>query len=285
MIMKKSIIVLTIVSISLLVLLVAGTSLMTAGEPANVAAMSAGNRLIGAGNYAEAIRVYEQLLAQDVRDSALFYNLGNAYYFQGDLGRAILNYERAAQLAPRDADIKANLALARQQAGDPFLASPSGPLGVLAGLTQRWLNINETAILALTFWFVAGATFIALRFARPGRARTGLRYAAVTGLFLLLLTGLSLGARVYAERTQPEGIVISPTIALSSEPGDQYATGYSLSGGTAVNILETRGSWARLASPDESVKGWIPLDSVETVAGTLPEGVLSGLRPVTAMIP
>lgn len=283
--MKKSIVVLTIVSLSFLALLLAGTSLMTAGQPADVAAMAAGNRLVSAGNYTEAIRVYEQLVAQDVSDSALFYNLANAYYYQGDLGRAILNYERAAQLAPRDADIKANLALARQQAGDPFLASPSGPLGVLTSMTQRWLNINETAVLALAFWFVAGAALVALRFARSGRARSGLRYAALVGFFLLLLAGLSLGARVYVDRTQPEGIVTAPIIALSSEPGEQYATGYSLSGGTAVNILETRGSWARLASPDESVKGWIPLDSVETVAGSLPEGVFSGLRPVTAMVP
>jgi hypothetical protein len=265
--MKKSIIVLTIVGISLLVILAAGTSLMTAGQPADTAAISAGNRLVAAGNYDEAIQVYEQLVAQDVHDSALFYNLGNAYYYRGDLGRAILNYERAAQLAPRDADIQANLALAREQAGDPFLASPSGPLGVMTGITQRWLNINETAVLALAFWFLAGAALFALRFARPGRTRKSLRYAALTGFFLVILFGMSLGARVYAERTQPEGIVIAPTIALSSEPGGQEGTGYSLTGGTAVNILETRGSWARLAAPDDSVEGWIPLDSVETVAG------------------
>jgi hypothetical protein len=269
--MKKSIIVLGIVSISLLVLLLAGTALLTAGQPANTAAMAAGNRLAAAGNYDEAIQVYEQLLDQDVHDSALFYNLGNAYYLKGDLGRAILNYQRAAQLAPRDGDIKANLDLARQQAGDPFLASPSGPLGILTGMTQRWLNINETAVLALAFWFLAGAALLAMRLAKPGRAHNGLRYAAVTGIFLMLLFGASLGARVFAERTQPEGIVIAPTIALSSEPGGQGATGYSLTGGTTVNILETRGSWARLASPDDSVEGWIPLDSIETVAGLWPQ--------------
>ncbi len=275
--MKKSIFVLGFVGITLLVILLAGTALMTARQPADVAAITAGNRLAAAGNYAEAIQVYEGLVAQEVQDSALFYNLGNAYYYQGDLGRAILNYERAAQLAPRDADIRANLAQARAQAGDPFLASPAGPLGILTGLTQRWLNINEAAVLALALWFAAGAALLAYRFARPSRAKDGLRYAALLAILLMAVFGLSLGARVYAEQAMPEGIVIAPTIALSSEPGSQYATGYNLNGGTAVNILETRGDWARLAAPDNSVEGWIPLKSVETVAGRLPDDGVDSL--------
>lgn len=268
--MKKSLIVLGITGIALLAVLLAGTALMTAGQPADGATVEAGNRLAAAGNYPEAIQLYEQLVARDVRDSTVFYNLGNAYFYQGDLGRAILNYERAAQLAPRDADIRANLALARQRASDPFLSRPEGPLGILTGLTQRWLTINETAVLALAFWFLAAAALLALRFSEPGRAKNGLRYATLIALLVVVLFGLSLGARVYTEHTQPEGIVIAPTIALSSEPGEQYATGLSLNGGTMVNIVETRGGWARLSAPDDSLEGWIPSASVEPVAGALP---------------
>jgi hypothetical protein len=131
--------------------------------------------------------------------------------------------------------------------------------------------------LALALWFAAGAALLAYRFARPSRAKDGLRYAALLAILLMAVFGLSLGARVYAEQAMPEGIVIAPTIALSSEPGSQYATGYNLNGGTAVNILETRGDWARLAAPDNSVEGWIPLKSVETVAGRLPDDGVDSL--------
>jgi hypothetical protein len=55
--MKKSIFVLGFVGITLLVILLAGTALMTARQPADVAAITAGNRLAAAGNYAEAIQV------------------------------------------------------------------------------------------------------------------------------------------------------------------------------------------------------------------------------------
>ena len=38
----------------------------------------------------------------------IYYNLGNAYFKAGKLGSAVLNYERALNLKPRDPDILAN---------------------------------------------------------------------------------------------------------------------------------------------------------------------------------
>ena len=42
----------------------------------------------------------------------LHYNLGNAWFRLGELGPAILHYERARRSMPRDDDLAANLALA-----------------------------------------------------------------------------------------------------------------------------------------------------------------------------
>jgi len=47
------------------------------------------------------------------------YNLANSYARAGKPGLAVLNYERAALLAPNDADIKANLEYVRAGAGVP----------------------------------------------------------------------------------------------------------------------------------------------------------------------
>ena len=49
----------------------------------------------------------------------MLFNLANAYYHDGNLGLAILNYERAQLLAPGDSDIAFNLHLARAKAGLP----------------------------------------------------------------------------------------------------------------------------------------------------------------------
>ena len=78
--------------------------------------MATAQRLYEQGRYEAAAQIYQQMVDHGFEDSRLFHQLGNAYFKQGDTGRAVLNYRRAEQLAPRDADIEANLQLARQSA-------------------------------------------------------------------------------------------------------------------------------------------------------------------------
>ena len=269
--MKKNKTLLLVTGLVLTALLVIGSAILTPKVSADAKAMEAANRLYQVGNYHEAGRVYEQIIAQGVQDSTVYFNLGNAYYRQGDLGRAIVNYQRAALLNPRDADIQANLDLTREQAGivlglENALANVPGPLGMLPDLTGNWLTLNETAVLALTFWFLAGLFLLGWRLMEPGKGRSAFRVAAVLVLFILLLTGLSLGTRIYTEQTLPGGVVIAPSVAISTEPGEQFITEYTLQNGTEVSVAETNGNWARLAVPGEAPESWVPLDSVELIA-------------------
>jgi tetratricopeptide (TPR) repeat protein len=63
------------------------------------------NQLYQAGNYAAAASLYEQLTAKGIANPELFYNLGKAYEQSGKGKEAADYYARAAQLAPRDAQI------------------------------------------------------------------------------------------------------------------------------------------------------------------------------------
>ena len=278
--MKKNIVLLGITGLFLLGLLAIGSALLTPKVSADAKAMEAANRLYQVGNYHEAGRVYEQIINQGVQDSTVYFNLGNAYYRQGDLGRAIVNYQRAALLNPRDADIQANLDLTREQTGivlglENVLANVPGPLGLLPDLTGNWLTVNETAVLALAIWFLAGLLLLGWRLLKPGKGRSTFRLAAVLFLFILLLTGLSLGTRIYTEQTLPSGVVIAPSVAVSTEPGEMFITEYTLQSGTEVSVAETNGKWARLAVPGDAVESWVPLDAVELVAnGQLAHGTL-----------
>jgi len=65
------------------------------------------------GAFEEAIQGYNQLIDGGLGNGHLFFNLGNAYFRMNKLGKALLNYERARLLLPRDADLNFNLAHAR----------------------------------------------------------------------------------------------------------------------------------------------------------------------------
>jgi len=256
---------LVLIGLLLLAGLAIAVTVLNPDVEADATAVEAANQLYVAGHYAEAAKIYEEQIARGVQDSAVFYNLGNVYFLQGDVGRAVLNLERAAQLNPRDEDIEANLALVRAQTTELFAEEAAGPVTVLAQVSKR-LTENETAVLVLTFWFLLGFLVLAWRKTKSDRARKVLQYTAAFVLILLLLFGASLASRTFLAQTQPSGVVVSPTVAVSSGPGAEFATDLSLSGGTAVNLVEQQGNWIRLDVPTGVDATWVPAEAVETVA-------------------
>lgn len=265
--MKRRIVVLAIIG-ALYGVILLGILLVqrSKSETGDAGAVIAANQLIAAGNYAEATQIYEQLIAQGVNDSTVFYNLGNAYYGLGDTGRAVLNYQRALQLAPRDGDIRANLALARNQAQDPFENTAPGPLAIVASLTGAWLNLDETALIMLGLWFLTGILLLVWRQMTVSKRRHLVGMIAAVMFLFTMIGGLSLGSRLLTTYTQPEGVIVAKTVAVSDEPGGDSATGLALPGGTTVNLTEVRGDWAHLTTSGNAQKGWVPLHAVETVA-------------------
>ena len=70
--------------------------------------------------YEKATLLYEKIIDQGrVQNARLYYNLANAYLLKEDIGRAILNYRRAAKLDGADVNIQKNLAFARSQESGP----------------------------------------------------------------------------------------------------------------------------------------------------------------------
>lgn len=213
--MKRNLLFLTGTGLLLALILWGALSLLNPKVPADPATVDAANQLYVAGHFDEAARIYEQEVARGVQDSAVYYNLGSAYFQRGDLGRAVLNLQRAAQLDPRDADIQANLALARQGTTELFVEEPTGPVAFLAALTG-WLTLNETAVLVISFWFLLGFLLLAWREVSTDQARRVLQIFFGVALVLFLLSGVSLASRTFLAETQPGGVVVTPSVAVST---------------------------------------------------------------------
>ena len=223
------------------------------------------NQLYENRRYNEAMQTYQQLVDQDYADSSLFYNLGNAYYRLGDLGKAILNYERASRLAPRDSDIQVNLAFSQTQTIDQYDTGADSPLEQWTQAASAKLTLDEMSVLTLVSFWVLAALFILYHHSQNARWGKVLRYALVVTLLVLLLGAFTLGERIYSEKTSPIAVVTVENVDVNSNPGEGGITQVTLHSGAQVRLLEIRGQWARLSLPGDQFQGWIPVETVEEI--------------------
>jgi tetratricopeptide (TPR) repeat protein len=219
-----------------------------------LAAFRAANTLYEKGQYAEAAAAYETLAAGHT-SAALAYNLGNAYYRQGRIGKAVLQYERAHRLAPRDRDIRENLEFARQQMKEPQPAFTAALRDGIAGLA----GLNELAVLCSFFSVIFFGTFAAGLLVRRRR----IALVAVVAFLGLLLSGAWLLLKLDAEVWTATGIVVAGPAEVRNGPGAENSVGFTLPEGRKVLLLGASGDWTAVGLPAEGLRGWIEKKFVE----------------------
>jgi len=222
-----------------------------------VQAFNEGNKLYAQKDYEGAVQAYEQAL-QGGHDARAHYNLGNALFRTGKIGRAIANYRRAYYLAPRDRDIEANLAFARAYRVDKT-ASPPGPLARLADRALMWMSRREASLLTGLLATLAGFSLAAWIVWRRGAL--GLVAGALAVLALYGFIAQQLWAGEVASRP---AVVVVAEVSAASGPGDEFKQVMLLHDGTEVKVRETRGAWALVQLPGGS-GGWLQTNAIERV--------------------
>ena len=226
--------------------------------------LSTANRAYRAQRYAEAIEAYERLLQQGYHSPALYHNLGNAYFRAGQLGLAVLNYERALKLAPGDAQTEQSLRVVRGQ------LELSGEGLALPGIWRAWqglqglLSANGWVALGLIcLWLaVSGLLLWLFHRARPYKKAGFIGGLALIGLSLLLF--LLAYSRTQQQYGQHYAIVLLPQTELRVAPEDESQALQPLYEGQKVQILERIGPWYLVRLPDAS-EGWLPADAAAQI--------------------
>jgi tetratricopeptide (TPR) repeat protein len=206
--------------------------------------------------YSESAARYQALVNAGAQDGRLYYNLGNAYFKAGDLGRAILNYRRAQALLPRDGDVAANLKLARDKTSDRIEVEDEGLIKLVRRLVG-WTSLDEAAVVAWVSWAVLCGLGVGA-ILRPSRRRALLYLAGVVAM-LLLWSALSIGVGLLDQRDS--AVVVAAEVEVYSGPGEDYLTEFTLHAGAEVRLVERRGDWVRIALPGD-LQGWAPDEAV-----------------------
>jgi tetratricopeptide (TPR) repeat protein len=217
------------------------------------AAFEAANKLYYENKFPEAAAAYEKLLASGGATPALYFNLGNARFKSGQLGRAITAYHQAERFTPRDPDVRANLQFARNQAQGPTLS---------VRLWERWLaklTLNEWTFLALSPVWLLLLLATALQW-RPAWGRSLRGFLGGLGIATVLLCGC-LAAAIYETRVVRTAVVISPEAVVRSGPLEESKSAFTVHDGAELRVIDRKDDWLMVTTDPRRI-GWLRRDQV-----------------------
>lgn len=243
-------------------ILIAFLSFLSISVHADDASLAAGNEAYKNGNFTEAIEAYEDALA-DVPDAAVYYNLGNAYYKTGRYARSILQYERALKLAPNDADIQHNLALANLRIIDKI--EPSAEFFLITWWKQlaarAHANAWTIAFLALLWVGILGLlAFVLTR----GLLRKLLFFSGLGSLAIGVIVLFLAITQYQFETNDDTAIIMAPSVSVKSEPVNSGTDLFIIHEGLKVSVIGQESDWLRICLADGK-EGWVNTSALEVI--------------------
>jgi tetratricopeptide (TPR) repeat protein len=214
------------------------------------------NKQFESGDFTGAAAAYEKILATEGPRASVYYNLGNSYQQLKQYGPAILAYERARLLTPRDPDLLANLALARKAA----TAFEETGLHPWVDVVVHRLSRNEWS------WLVAGsALFLGALAVAGGVVRIPRRGAMISAGVAVLLSATA-GTALYLRRGEAaRGIVISEGATVRLSPFEKAESLGTAGPGRTVRLGEKNGGFQYIEVPGASLKGWVASRDVAAI--------------------
>ena len=214
--------------------------------------------------YEKAILNYEKIISDGrIKNSKLYFNLGNAYFLKDDIGRAILNYRRAQRLDKADTNIQKNLAFARSRRIDTVEVKTEERIMETLFFWHYDFSIRtKFMVTCICFAIICiSATVMLWR----GKSAP----LVVTAVICGLLTASFLASVILETRSRANticGVITAQQVVARQGDGPNYPESFTdpLHAGTEFNLLERRSGWFHITLSDDS-DGWIPDNDVELI--------------------
>lgn len=214
------------------------------------------NQQFKSGDFAEATATYEKILTQEGPRASVYYNLGNSYQQLKQHGPAILAYERARLLTPRDPDLLANLARARKAA----TAFEENGLHPWLDAVLHRLSRNEWS------WFVAGgALFLGAAMLAAGAVKLP-RLWVVTAAGTAVLVIVTGSTALYLRHAEADrGIVLSESATVRLSPFEKAESLGTPGQGRIVQLGASQDDYQYIEVPGANLHGWLASKDVAAI--------------------
>ncbi|HEY9533600.1 MAG TPA: tetratricopeptide repeat protein [Mucilaginibacter sp.] len=217
------------------------------------------------GQYKQAAGAYNDILSDGYQSAAVYFNLGNAHYKQGELPEALLNYEKAHRLAPGDDDINFNIRLANSKTVDKIDEAPEFFLskwwkGFIMGFSADGL-----ATTAIILTLVGSALLIWYFFAIAGGIKKLAFFSSVVFFFVAICSIIIAVSQLSYFDNNKQAIVFTPSVNVKTSPADAVSTAFVLHDGTKVNVQgNNEGGWLKIKIANGN-EGWIKASDVKEI--------------------
>ena len=218
-----------------------------------------------AADYTTAVYIYEHLLSTEGEAASVYYNLGNSYYKQGEIARAILNYERALLIDPNNDNIQFNLELARSKAVDKnalvtelfLIRWIRGFVSILSA--DGWAKV---AILCFIMLILCLTIFI---FAKSKKTKKNIFIFALFSAAGAIVANIIAANLTKKMELHENAIVMEPSVTIRSTPSVNGTELFILHEGKKVKIKDdSMKDWKEIEIEDGNI-GWLPTSAIEKI--------------------
>lgn len=216
------------------------------------------------GNYVEALAIYNRLEKEVGISASLYYNIGNCYFKENRLGKAIIYFNRAQRLDPSNEDISHNLAVANALTSSKINEVPKFFLYSWLEKAANIMSSDSWAQVSIIFLAVLLSMLIAFLLSRKSNRRKITFSIGIAALVITLLAGMASTYQRNVQLSDEQGVIMNNAVAVKSSPDDSGKDIFVLNEGVKVEIKEQVGKWSKItiASGDT---GWVITSNIEII--------------------
>ena len=219
-------------------------------------------------NFAESIRLYEAQVSEhrsiNQESAQIYYNLGNAYFRDNQIAKAIVNYERALLLEPGDSDIRHNLRFAKTRIEDKIDSADNLFINKWIRSIQNLYSGNTWAIMGIVLFILLIVAIGLYMISAQIILRKVSFYSGIVLLSLVIITNVFAFNQKTKITNRSTAIIMSASVSIYTSPDAHSQELFRLHEGAKVKIKREEGRWIEIVIANGSV-GWLQKMYVETI--------------------
>ena len=216
-------------------------------------------------DYANAVYLYEDILANQGESADIYYNLGNSYYKMDNIAKAILNYEKALMLNPGNGDIRFNLELAQSKTVDKVTSMSEVFLVTWMKSLTNTMSEQGWSKLAIASFILTLLGLVLYFFSKKIAMKKIGFISALCLMLVCILANVFASSQKSKAQSHSSAIIMEPSVTVKSTPNEGGTELFILHEGRKVMIKDnTMREWKEIQLEDGNA-GWVPASVIEII--------------------